>query len=242
MKSVLPRTPQLALYAALLSACGCSSVPGPPAADVNSYLRSPSSVLRLHRVVFISLDDTNCPPDIAQDMTDALAGTIRSRRLFRIERIEKTDPACDGLPLDVRGAMSMRQMEQIRAALNCDAVMFGRVDHFQTHPRMQIGIYVRLIDLTGGDLVWGVDHTWDSTDKQTAERIEHFFGEEMRSGYDPVQWRLGLVSPKIFEKFIAYEAADTLPTRVGPAEPKKTPAIWPKVRDAVRQVDNANRS
>lgn len=208
-------TVALILVGVGLLAAGCAEQ-GPPLANINSYLRSTGSVMRLHRVVFISLDDLRGPPQIAEGMSEALVGAIQARRLFHIDRIDPTDRECELLPLSIREPYSMKQLAQIRKALNCDAVIFGAVSHFQTHPRMQIGVYVRLMDLRNGNLIWSVDQIWDSTEKQTEQRIEYFFDREMRSGYDPVQWRLTFMSPKVFQKFIAYEAANTLPDRSRP--------------------------
>jgi len=201
---------------------GCAP-PGPPEANINTYLRSRNDVTDLHRVVFIRLSQGDYPPDIAEGMTRELVNAIQQRRLFHIDKIGPGARECMDLPLNIREPFSMRQLARIRDALRCDAVMFGSVTHFQTHPRMQIGLYVRLLDLKNGNLVWSVDHIWDSTDKQTTERMEWFFSEEMRGGYDPVQWRLTMMSPKVFQKFVAYESANTLPDCSVPPDPEETP-------------------
>ena len=202
----------LLLTVYLTGGCAEKSI---PQARIAHYLRSTKSVLGLGRVVFVALDDRKCPQRIAAGMSDALAGAIQRRKLFHIDTLAASDAACKDLPFRSREAYSMKELAEIRDALRCDAVMFGSVTHFQTYPRMQIGIYVRLLDLKNGKLIWAVDHTWDSTDSQTEARIKDFFGSQMRSGYDPAQWRLGLMSPKVFQKFIAFEAANTLPSREG---------------------------
>ena len=204
-----------------LLAGGCAR-DGPPVVNINAYLRSRSDVTKLHRVVFISLSECEYPPDIAEGMTQALVSAIQRRRLFHIDQIDPAARDCRDLPLEIREPFSMKHLAQIRDALNCDAVMFGSITRFQTYPRMQMGIYVRLLDLKDGNLIWSVDHIWDSTDRGTTERMEYFFTEEMRSGYGPVQWRLTMMSPKVFQKFVAYEAADTLPDCSEPPEKEDT--------------------
>ncbi len=210
----------LALVAILAGGCAKEAVPVP--ARIGHHLRSDKSVLRLHRAVFITMNDRKGTPQIAEGMTNALIGAIQRRQLFHIDVLSPTDPACEGLPLDQRRGLSMKQLAQLREALKCDAVILGAVSHWQTYPRMQIGIYLRLLDLRNGLPVWVVDHIWDSTDKQTEARIREFFQKEMRSGYDPAQWRLALMSPKVFQKFVAYETANTLPSRVPLEEKEET--------------------
>jgi len=191
---------------------GCGRGGAPPS-DINYCLPSPKRVMRINRVVFITLENRKCTPQIAEGMTDALVRAIRGRKLFRVDVLGATDPACRDLPLSQREPYSMKELNDMRSALKCDAVLLGEVNHFQTYPRMRIGIYLRLLDLKNGMFTWGVDHVWDTTDKRTEDRIRRFFDSEMRSGYEPAQWRLGLMSPKIFQKFIAYEVANTLPAR-----------------------------
>ena len=77
-------------------------------------------------------------------------------------------------------------------------------------PRMQIGLYLQLLDLRRGRLVWGLDHTWDTTDRATEQRIKAFFRSRMRDGYGPLDWRMAVTSPKVFQKFVACEVAETL--------------------------------
>ncbi len=217
------------LMAVLVGACVLLATTGCDeelVAPIQPYLRSDQSVLRLHRTVFISMDNQQGSPKTAEGMTEALVDAIQQRKLFHIDVVSAIDPACRDLPLDQREAMSMQDLSEIRDALKCDAVIFGRVTRWQTYPRMKIGIYLKLIDLKNGLPVWVVDHTWDSTDSQTEKRIKNFFTQEMRSGYDPIQWRLAMMSPKVFQKFVAYETANTLPTRTPPAEkPFRIPVL-----------------
>jgi len=205
-----PSAAMLLGLAALLVA-GCIDDSGPQA-RIQHYLRSDESVMRLNRVVFITLQDPKGTDRIAEDMTGALVRAIQPRGLFHIDVMPATDAACQELPLFSRRAYSMKQLAQIQDALGCEAVMFGSVSQFQTYPRLQIGVFLRLIDLKRGQLVWAVDHIWDTTDKATEERIEHFFGRQMRSGYAPADHELALMSPKVFQKFVAYEVANTLPS------------------------------
>jgi len=188
-------------------------------ADINYCLPSPKRVMRMNRVVFITLENRKGTPQIAEGMTEALAGAIQGRKLFHIDVVPATASACEDLPLSQREPYSMKELNNMRSALKCDAVLLGSVSQFHTYPRMQIGIYLRLLDLKNGTLAWGVDHIWDTTDKQTEDRIRRFFDSRMRSGYAPAQWRLGLISPKVFQKFIAYEVARTLPARPSRVRP-----------------------
>jgi hypothetical protein len=205
-----------AAAAALVAAClvgGCCPS-APPRADIRHYLRSPESVARLHRVAFVSLYDEEGTAQIAHGMTEALAADIRAKGLFHLDIVSNDDVTCRDLPLLNRQAFTMRDLALIRDALNCEAVMFGSVNHFRPYPRMELGVYVRLIDLKNGNLAWGVDHTWDTQDRQTRQRMAHYFACQTAEGQSPSQYDLSLMSARVFEEFIASEAAGTLPTAV----------------------------
>ena len=199
---------------AALAAAGCGRKTSP----IFHFVGSPAQLARIGSVVLIELAPDKSDSDTAAAMTEALYKALQARKLFQVQVIPLTHPACRDLPLSKEQAFTMADLELMRKELKCDAVIFGALRHFETHPRMQIGLYVRMLNLSGGRLGWKVDHTWDSTEKAVEKRIKDFFAQNMRAGYDPAGWRWATMSPKTFQKFVAYEAVNTLPTRQELAE------------------------
>ena len=185
-----------------------------PRASIGYHLSSAEDVFRIQNVVFVELGNEGCSRDIARQMTDSVRLALQRRNLFLIRAVYRSNPIFEKLALPDRQPLSMAQIQSLRQSLKCDAVIFGSVSHFRPSPNMQIGLYVNLVDLRQGRLIWGVDHIWDSSDKLIEGRIEEFFRKEMRSGYEPANWRLGLLSPRMFGKFVAHETAATLPSRI----------------------------
>lgn len=212
----------------LMLLAGCAKPP-----KIGYYLSSPRSLWRIRRVVFVELNAPNGYPRVAEETTDALFRALQDKQLFHVDVIARTDPACQDLPLESREAYTLEQLSAMRKSLGCDAILFGAVTGFQAYPRMRLGLYIRLLNLKDGSLVWAVDHHWDTTDKATERRIRRHFSSEMRSGYNPVRWRLGLLSPKSFQKFVADEVADTLPERPPPRP--QTTRRRPRPRLGLRQ-------
>jgi hypothetical protein len=95
--------------------------------------------------------------------------------------------------------------------LACDAILVGAVTQFEPYPHMQGGLYLRLVDVRTGRLIWSVDHVWDTADEKVRKRIQAFFEHELGKTDDPLKWRLATVSTQAFDRFVAYEAAGTLP-------------------------------
>jgi len=190
---------------------GCA--PEEPAPPIAYRLRSPRSVHRLHRVVFVELGDACRSPSMARGLTEEIHQALQKRALFHVDVVSRADPACRDLPLDVRGGLSLEQVGALRRALECDGVLVGALTRAQPHPRMQAAVYLRLFNVRDGTLVWGVDHVWDTTEHETQRRVRAFWRDQMRNDYEPVDWRLVRMSPRAFQKFVAYEIARTLPAR-----------------------------
>ncbi len=185
---------------------GCQKPP-----DIGHYLGRPEDLARINRVVFVQLTGQDSCPGIAEDMTVALSHAIGARRLFRLDVVTRDDPRCKTLSLDGWAGFTIKQLRDMRETFQCDAILLGTVRDFRPHPRMQMGLDLRLMDLRSGRLVWGINHVWDTTDKTVTKRVKCFFDSRMRDGYEPMNWQLAMISPKAFEKFVAFEVVATLP-------------------------------
>jgi len=216
-----------AVFAAMLAGlpAGCK-----PAAPVNNvppigyHLSSPDELRQVRKVAFVSLYGGADGDTIPGELTQELFQSIQGRRLFQMELIDKTDTAVAGLDPALHQSMDLDQMSRLRANLGCDAVLIGTVLDFQAYPRMQLSLRLRLIDIRQGKLLWGVDQVWDTSAKSVENRIEAYYRKKQADQFEPLDWRMALVSPKSFEKFVAYEVAGTLPNDAG-MEPPVRPKI-----------------
>jgi hypothetical protein len=236
MRPSLRITLAAAALAGLCLALGCRGPCAKGRPRVNYYLSSRQELQRVPRVVFVELYEDQGYPKVARDMTDALFKAVQARNLFHLDLVSAADPACRDLPLDGSDGLTMEQLAQIRQALHCDAVLTGKMSHFRPHPRMQIALYLRLLNLRDGKLIWGVGDTWDSTDLQTEGRIREYYDQQVGTGYDPAQWRLVRMSPLMFEKFVAQEVACTLDAPAPPAEPVDTSSVSQNVLKLQRKA------
>lgn len=199
----------LLLVAACLTSSGCSG-DEPPSARITHFVDD-DRLSGIGRVVLVGFLANDTPPDIAAETTQALAQAVSERRLFNVEVVERDGVDCPPALVSPRATLRLSDLRDIRRRFGCDAILLGCVSNFRPHPRTRMGLTLRMIDVRRGELVWAVDHRWDTTDRQTERRIRHFFDERMRSGYEPMDWRLAMISPKAFEKFVACETAATLP-------------------------------
>ena len=103
----------------------------------------------------------------------------------------------------------MRQLVALRETLRSNGLLLGTITQYQPYPHMVIGLRLKLLDLTDGQLIWGMEQVWDSTDKSIQKRIKRYFKEQLRSGHAPLNEELVVVSSLNFCKFVAYEVATT---------------------------------
>jgi hypothetical protein len=220
------------LLAAGMLLTGCQEEPKgpPPKPPIGYFLSSPAAIESLHRVVFIPLESSDENSDVAAVLTQEVFQAIQARQLFRLEMLDRKDERFETLPHLGRQAASLKDLGTLRNTLKCNAVLFGMLERFQTYPRIQTGLYLQLVDLRHGQLLWGVDNTWDSTEKWTQHRVEEFFKHNLARDYQPANWQLALMSPAAFNKFVADEVAQTLPSHALTEPPK------PMAQRAVEKV------
>jgi hypothetical protein len=190
--------------------CGCrASAPPPPPAEFY-YLNSQTPLSSVGRVALVELLNDSAFPKISPDVTDALFQALQKKQVFGLSVISAAHPDWHSLNQKLHSEYTTAQLAEVRAALKSDAVLFGAVTGYQPYPHLSIGLRLKLIDLQDGRLLWALEQVWDSADKTTEYRIEKYFKQQMRSGFAPLKEELVAVSPIEFNRFVAYEVAETL--------------------------------
>ncbi len=190
-----------------LSGCGLYMSSGPP---VDGYYLNPNKDLdAIGRTMLVELSNDSPYPKISADATEALFQALQKRQLFGLTILRQNDPAWRSLQVDLDTAYTLEQLSKIRNA-GANAVLIGTVTEFKPYPHMAIGLRLKLIDLTDGQLIWGLEQIWDTADKTTQSRIEDYYSDKHFMGFTTLREKLGTVSSLKFVKFVAHETAETL--------------------------------
>ena len=206
------RPPNSAIALAALLLAGCA---GEPENRLGYYTAPRRDLVRVRCVAMLPLANESDHPGTELGLSEELFRAVQACRLFHVRPLEPDGPAAEALPPVGSRPLALQDLARLRQALGTDAVLAGAVTRWQPYPRMQTGLYLRLVDLRSGEVLWAVDHVWDATDEHTQRRIRRFFDRRMGAGSDPFGWELGTVSPRAFQKFVAYEVVETLPRRTG---------------------------
>ncbi|UCD50018.1 MAG: hypothetical protein JSW27_21115 [Phycisphaerales bacterium] len=200
----------LALACLLPLASGCQT-PGNGGGMSDSYYINPYKDLNtLGRVALVELDDNSGYPTISADVTKALFVALQKKQIFGVTVVPHDDPEWRGLQDNLDSLQALQRLLTMRETLNCSGIIVGTITEYQPYPRMAIGLRLKLLDLTDGQLLWGLEQVWDTADRNIEKRIESYFREELRSGVASLREELVVVSSLKFAKFVAYEVAETL--------------------------------
>lgn len=207
------KTMIILLGSCLILTSGCRHTMSQRPLSDYAYTDTGRPIQQVGRIALIELCCDPTLTQIASDMTDALLEAMQKKRVFGLTVVRQDSPTLQSLHLDHNGTYTLEQLSALRKTLQCDAVLTGDITAFKPYPHMDLGLRLRLIDLTDGQLVWAMEYVWDTTDKTTKDRINEYYSDQTLLDFSSTKERLGTVSQLKFMKFVAYEISRTLHPR-----------------------------
>ncbi len=196
-------------FALLLLACGCESDKQSRPMAGSYYLSPYKDLHRIGRVALLEIAGTSDDPQIAAALTEALFLEAQKKQVFGVTVVRRSAPAWQELQENLDSSQTLRQLATAREALNCNGLLVGTLTEYRPYPHLAIGLRLKLFDLTDGQLLWGMEQVWDSSDRSTQKRIKAYLKEDRKAGHSPLREELVIVSPLNFCKFVAYDVAST---------------------------------
>lgn len=177
------------------------------------YIDKTADFSTVGRVVAAELENSNGPSMLSKTLTQSLIDGIDKKHLFSIQSVYRSDPGWVSLNFEQLKTFTPQDMANTRKQMNVDAVIYGTITRYRSYPQLLIALNLKMIDLRDGRLLWALADVWDSTDKNIELRIKEFYKNEMRSGYEPMDWQIVINSPNVFYKYVIYEVTATLPSK-----------------------------
>lgn len=192
---------------------GCQKILRAPIQEPRGhyYLDPQTQFSKIGKVALLEPDNRSAHLDLSDFLSQSLATELGKKHLFNVRCIDRTDPVWETLNLERIAANSYEELVSIQEQLNVDAIIVGTIKRYEPFPRMMVGLNLKMIDIRQSRLIWAIEQVWDSTDKQVELRMKRFYNDELRKGYEPLNWQVLNTSPRAFNKFVAYEVAQTLP-------------------------------
>ncbi|HNY79328.1 MAG: hypothetical protein RBS72_05885 [Sedimentisphaerales bacterium] len=202
----------LLLVAAVVVAAlqgGCESPQNGNGMAGSFYLNPYKDLANLGRIALVELDNNSGHPQISADLTEALFVALQKKQVFGLTIVHQDNPDWRGLQQNLDSLQALRQLLATRETLKCNGLLVGTVTEYTPYPHMSLGLRLKLLDLTDGQLIWGLEQVWDSSDRDIQKRIKRYFKDDLRTGFASLREELVVVSPLKFGKFVAYEVAET---------------------------------
>ena len=197
----------------VISMSGCGVYRGQPLGAAKYYYLTPDEDLgTVGRVDIVEFVNQTRNPQIGAEMSRTVFQGLQKKQMFGLRLFGLEDAQWKSLQVAPDTAYSLEELRAMRDALGSDAVVTGAVTDYRPFPHMSMSLRLSMIDLRDGKLLWAVDHTWDTADKETQERIRRYFRDQVRTGYEPLREDLVIISPIEFNKFVSYEVVETLDT------------------------------
>jgi hypothetical protein len=200
----------LMLIGVLALAGGCATQLNGSGMNNSYYINPYKDLNTLGRVALVELDDNSGYPTISADLTKALFVALQKKQIFGVTIVPHDDPEWRGLQENLDSLQALQKLLTMRETLKCNGLLVGTITEYEPYPRMAIGLRLKLLDLTDGQLLWGFEQVWDTADRNIEKRIKAYFRDELRSGVASLREELVVVSSLKFGKFVAYEVAETL--------------------------------
>ena len=175
------------------------------------YYQNPNkNISEIGRIAIVELQNDSSYPEVSNDITEALFQSVQKRQVFGLTVVRQRDPLWKSLQLEPDTTYSLEQMAAVRQTLKCDGVLIGTITEYKPYPHTAIGLRLKLIDLTEGELLWAVEQVWNSSDKITEQKIKNYLKETKSSYSKNSSERITAISPLEFMRYISYEIAQTL--------------------------------
>ena len=162
------------------------------------------------RIAIVELQNDSSYPQMSSNITEALFQSLQKKQVFGLTIVRQRDALWKSLQLAPDTTYTLKQMAAVRQTLKCDGVLIGTITEFEPYPHMAVGLRLKLIDLTSGELLWAIEQVWNSSDKVTERRIRKYLNETRSSLANNSNESITAISPLEFIKYISYEVAQTL--------------------------------
>lgn len=203
---------QILIYMILLNLVisGCKSPGNAGEPEKYYYLNPNKKISNIGRIAIVELQNDSSYPKMSNDITEALFQSLQKKQVFGLTIVRQRDSLWKSLQLEPDTTYTLEQMAAVRQTLKCDGVLIGTITEFKPYPHMAAGLRLKLIDLTGGELLWAIEQVWNSSDKITERKIKKYLDVTRSSYSNNANERITTVSPLEFIRFISYEVAQTL--------------------------------
>ena len=163
------------------------------------------------RVLIMPFDNETAFPHAPDEVRNALATELQRLGLFEVV------PAPPQLPTEVsrvireNGRFNEVALVQPARLFRADLIVMGTVTQYNPYASLpRLGLVLQVVSPGDGVVVASVDGMWDAASAPVAQRAQAFYRQYTKPSEVPFTAALVLESPRLFQRFVCFEAAQVL--------------------------------
>lgn len=199
----------LPLILLLLAGCGTRVATGDPVAF--SY-HTQESIERVHIVAMIPLYHGPEVDDSAITVDAAMATALRELGPFQVRELTTAErDLAFGDPARNLANVTVESLRTFRVRHRADALLVGRIDHYDSYDPMSVGLEAHLISCSDGATLWSATGHFDGRRRDIQREIHNWHRYVVGQGLETIGgWQLVLQSPSLFTRYVCDTLVNTM--------------------------------
>lgn len=175
-----------------------------------SWQRLPAASA-VRRIVIVPIDRSNTNGRAAQGLDTALADSLRD---IAQQVVIEADPR--DLPATLAGAVLSDRIRAddllaLRDRYHADAVLIGRLHHFNGYDPISVGLTLHLVSCLDGSTLWSASGSFDGSRDTVQKDIAAWYRRRQADRGNTVQtWQTVLHTPSLFSRYVGDRLFATL--------------------------------
>lgn len=192
----------------------------------------------VNRVLILPLDNETHFPHVAEEVRNALATELQELGRFEVVLAPPDIHARLSHSIREHGQFNEAAMIELARCFRADVILLGAVTQYSPYRLPRLGLTLQAVGPGECAVVASVDGVWDTTQQTVADRARSFYASGRRHSLraqnrdQPFADELALEAPRLFQRFVANEAADVLVNGMPPLPPEPHPPNGPPAAKA----------
>lgn len=145
-------------------------------------------------------------------MDEAMATALRELGEYEVASIDrKQRDLLFGNPHSKLRNLNTENLRLFRTRYRADALLIGRIDHYDSYDPIAIGVEAHLISCHDGLTLWSAVAHFDSARRDIQEDLEFWYQDVIGTGQNRIGgWQLALQSPRLFARYTSDRLAASI--------------------------------
>jgi hypothetical protein len=182
----------------------------PPPLNYSYYHGHAFSWNGVRRVLVLPLANETNYSHAAEEVRNAFCTEMQ--QLGRIDCVPAPPDACAVLSQTIRSNGTFNELVLIDLArtYHADAIIMGTLTQYSPYNPVRMGLNLQVVSPGDGVVVASVAGIWDSASPWIAQRARDYYAQYCRRRDEPLTANLVLDSPRLYQRFVCFEAAHIL--------------------------------